>query len=113
MSEYIRPDDFFKLTLRHPNGDADVFPVNGKYDRIDFFPRLGAYIIKIYDDEAGLVCYYTDEEQARKLSEDGDLPMVERDFMYESEHEGYLRAQSTLLTDEMFGGFDETPDEPS
>lgn len=108
MSEYVRPDDFFKLTLRHPNGDADVYPVNGKYDRIDFFPKLGAYIIKIYDDEAGLVCYYTDEEQANKLHDEGDLPIVERDFMYESEHEGYLRAQSILLTDDMFGGFDET-----
>ncbi len=101
MSEHIRPDTFSKIVTA-----MGEFAVNAKYDRIDYFPRFGAYIIKVYDDE-GLQGWHVSEEEAVKVFQHTDLPVCERDFMYESEYENYLIAKAQMLDDEMYGGFDE------
>lgn len=108
MSEHVRPDEFFRLNL--PSGEA--YLVNAKYDRIDYFTYLGSYVLKAYDDDDGLVTLHLDEQTAMAIKDATELPMVSRDWMYQTEYEGYLEAQAQKFNDQMFGGFDETPDPP-
>ncbi len=93
--EFIRPDKFTTLVTK-----MGEFAVNAKYDRIDFFPRFGAYILKVYDDESGLQSWHVSEKEAIKVFQHTDLPVCERDFMYQSEYEAYLTAQAELLSDD-------------
>ena len=104
----VRPDVFFPIGFE---GAEEGVMVNAKYDRVDFFAGIGAYVLKILDDDNGLMSVYVSEETAQRVVAHTEIPVVERAFMYESEHEGYLTAQATLLTDEAFGGFDEVVDE--
>ena len=101
--EEVRPDEFYPLTIN----DGETYIVNAKYDRIDYIPRLGAWMLKIYDDEVGLITMHLGETEAMKVADVTELPVVPRDWIYESEYDGWIDAQASLLTDEMFGGFNE------
>lgn len=93
MSEFVRPDEFTAINT----GEA-TYVVNAKYDRVDYFPRLGHYVLKVYDDEAGLMSMHlSDDGSAERLIEEAELPIVERDWMYASEHESYVEAQAANL----------------
>jgi hypothetical protein len=107
----IRKDEFTPVNLNYDGEEVERVPVNSKFDRVDFYRPLGLWMLKFYSDENGLMTIYTDEENALRVVAEAELPLVEREFIFESEHEGFLTAQSSLLTDEMFGGFDE--DEPT
>lgn len=109
----IRPDDFMPVNLNYDGEEVETVPVSAKFDRVDFYRPLGLYMLKFYSDENGLMTVYTDEANALRVVAEAELPLVEREFIFKSEHEGYLTAQSSLLTDEMFGGFDESEDEPT
>jgi hypothetical protein len=97
MSDFFRPDEFSRINVE---GSSQFFTVNAKYDRMDYFPRIGAWILKVFDDEHGLVSCYLDEKTARKVVAHTELPIVERDFMFVSEHEGYLTAQAKMLDED-------------
>lgn len=91
MEADIRKDQFFQVPMTDGD-DEHEFVVNAKYDRIDVYRPLGIWILKMLDDKDGLVQAIMEEKQARKLAEFALLPIVERDFLYESEHELYLDA---------------------
>lgn len=96
----IRKDVFYEVPVT--DGDNEhSFVVNAKYDRIDVYKPLGIWILKMLDDEQGLVQAIMEEPQARKLAEWAMLPIVEREFLFESEHEIYLNAIGSRL-DELF-----------
>lgn len=97
MSEYVIKDEFTKLTVT--DGDAEPFGllVNAKYDRVDHFAKLGAWMLKIFDDELGFVTMVVDEETALTTAEHAELPVVERETMFESEHEAWIKAESKRL----------------
>lgn len=98
MSEYIRPDRFTLLRFKEPTtGEMMEFAVNPKYDRIDYFEKLGAYIIKIYDDEIGLMAVHVDEDEAYRVKTATDIPIVDREFMLQSEHEAWVISQVNNL----------------
>jgi hypothetical protein len=90
----IRPDQFYQL---NPENGEHVFSVNAKYDRVDHFPELGHWILKVYDDEDGLVGLHVDEATARAVIDYAELPVVERKFMYQSEYENYLKALESMM----------------
>ena len=92
--ERIRPDKFYQL---NPEAGGEPYLINAKYDRIDHFGWLGHWIIKVWDDEKGLVGLHVDEAAARQVVEYAELPVVERDFMYKSEYDNYLLAQQKMM----------------
>jgi len=94
MQDRVRPDTFKQLNVE---GSEQPLIVNAKYDRMDHFPAFGAWILKVYDDEVGLVSCHLDEATARQVVEFTEIPIVERDFMYESEHEAHLQGQERML----------------
>ena len=97
MQDRVRPDTFKQLNIE---GSEQPLIVNAKYDRMDHFPAFGAWILKVYDDEVGLIGFHIDEATARQVVAFTEIPIVERDFMYESEHEAHLQGQESLLNDD-------------
>lgn len=98
----IRPDKFYEVPMH--DGDNDhLFMLSAKYDRIDVYRPLGIWILKMLDDKQGLVQAILEQQQAIKLAKFALLPIVEREFLYESEHNLYVDAIAERL-DEIFGG---------
>lgn len=97
MSDFIRPDEFSRINVE---GSNQFFDVNAKYDRMDYFPKIGAWILKVFDDEHGLISCHITETMARQVVAFTEIPIVERSFMYVSEHEGYLTGQANMLEDD-------------
>ena len=94
----IRKDVFYEIPISDGEDDQS-FIVNAKYDRVDHYAPLGIWILKMLDDKEGLVQAVMDETQARKLAEWAMLPIVEREFLFESEHEMYVNAIASRLDD--------------
>lgn len=105
----IKRDQFLPINLGE--GGPEVM-VNAKYDRIDAFPdvtgEIGYYVLKMFDDEAGLISASVDGETVEQITmalitrDMEPLPIVERRAMFESEREGYLATMSDRLEDDMF-----------
>lgn len=95
-NKYIQPDKFYEIPMT--DGDEEYnFVVNAKFDSIHVQKELGIWILKMMDDEQGLIQAILQEDQARKLAEFALLPIVERPFLYKSEHELYIEAISERL----------------
>lgn len=90
----VVPDVMFDLNV--PQLDK-TYMINAKYDRIDHFVRYGQYVLKIVDDDEGLISMYIDEPTAFRVQEQAGLPIVPRDQIYESEYQGYLKAAAAQL----------------
>lgn len=102
MEINIQPDDLYQLNLMCNGRQENSVPVNAKYDRVDFYEPLGLYMLKLFDDEVGLMCVYVDKDAAMTAVAEAELPLVARDFIFQSEYEGYLNAQSAGLNDADF-----------
>jgi hypothetical protein len=100
----IRKDQFFQVPIVDGKEEQE-FVVSAKYDRIDHYEPLGIWILKILDDKDGLVQAIMEESQARALAKFALLPIVEREFLYHSEHEMFIDAIGERL-DEIFGSLD-------
>ena len=98
MSEQIKPDEFYQINIE--GWDTPVV-VNAKYDRIDYWKPVGQWVLKVYDDELGLMTMFVDEDTAMRVQEFAELPVVERETIFESEFDGYCRMQSQDLDDEL------------
>ena len=98
MSDFeVRPDEFFPIGFE---GTEEGVMVSAKYDRMDYFPALGAWILKCYDDDTGLMSLYIEEETARRVVDHTDIPVVQRDWMYQSEHNAYMISREKLEAEE-------------
>ncbi len=106
----IRPDQLYSLNMVRGGEVISTYSVNAKYDRVDFFPAIGCYILKIIDEEDGMLAVYLPEEDAMRVIAEAELPLVERDYLFQSEYDGYLTAEANMLNDATFGGFDEVID---
>ena len=122
MSEFnkrIVPDGFTSARI-----SGEEYILSPKYDRIDHWEALGAWALKIVDDEQGFVSYYMDEHNARKVAETAGLGINQRETMLESEHAVWVRFQSKNLLpmfeqqfevmteiEEQFNALDESTDE--
>ena len=96
----IRPDELYPLNLTRDDGSIErIVSINAKYDRVDHYKPLGCYMLKLFDDEVGLMCVFVTEENAMRVLAEAELPLVEREFIYKSEYEGYLQSQENLLSD--------------
>ena len=96
----IKPDEFYPIQIE--GWEREVL-VNAKYDRVDLWKDVGQFVLKIYDDEVGLMTLFVDDETAQRVIDHAGLPLVEREDIYESELDGYLRCQSQSIDDELEG----------
>lgn len=95
MNDRILTDELYPIHVEN----GETFMVNQKYDRIDFVPWLGHWMIKVLDDTIGLVTLHVDENTARLVHSYTHLPIVGRDTLLKSEYEGYLTAQTQMIED--------------
>jgi hypothetical protein len=94
----IRPDIVHELTF----GETEVL-VNAKYDRIDVFRALGIWMIKVIDDEHGLMTAYVDEQSALNIAKIAMLPIVERPFIFQTEYDNHIEVMASALDDSWYG----------
>ena len=94
MNDKIHPD---KLYFLNPENGTEPIGVNSKYDRIDHFGWINYWVVKVMDDEKGMMALSVDEKTARDIAGFALLPIVERDFIYQSEHEVYLKVQEKIM----------------
>lgn len=94
----IRKDVFYEVPITDRE-DEQTLVLNAKYDSIHHYRPLGIWLLKCLDDKEGLIQAVMEESQARKLAEWAMLPIVEREFIFESEHECYLNAIADRLDD--------------
>lgn len=97
----IRKDKLVPITVFDGETEHE-FMVSARYDRIDHYERLGVWILKIMDDQLGLIEGVCSEDFARNIAKVAMLPIVEREFIYESEHELFIDAIGQNL-DQIFG----------
>lgn len=101
MSLDVRPDELYPIHLTRDDGSVErTVPCNAKYDRVDFYQPLGLYMMKMFDDEVGLICAFISEESAMRAVAEADLPLINREFIFQSEYNGYIEAQTNHITDD-------------
>lgn len=96
MDEFVRPDEFYYINADGPDGLREWI-LNAKYDSADYVPKLGHWMLKIYDDKDGLVTLHVDEPTALRVVDYAHLPVRTREFLYRSEYEGYLQAATKMM----------------
>lgn len=89
MSEFIRPNSVFPLRF-NDGENAHEFLLGAEYDRIVHYPKFGAYILKIVDEEQGFVQAAMDKETAEAIADRLGSPIDEREWMTEREHNLHL-----------------------
>ena len=65
----IKPDEFYPIQIE--GWEREVL-VNAKYDRVDLWKDVGQFVLKIYDDEVGLMTLFVDDETAQRVIEHVD-----------------------------------------
>lgn len=95
----LRKDELHPLNMVKGGEIIETYHVNAKYDRVDFYEPLGCYMLKLFDDEVGLMCVFVTEENAMRVVAEAELPLINREFIFKSEYEGYLQSQENLLGD--------------
>lgn len=99
MKEFdIRKDKLVPISI-YDGKEERQFMVNARYDRIDHYEPLGVWILKIMDDESGMIEGICSEDYARSLARVAGLPIVDREFIYESEHEMWIDGMGQKLDD--------------
>lgn len=72
--------------------------LNARYDWIRTFPALGWGIINIVT-EGGVAQLHVPEETARMVHEHSRIPLVELDWITDTDHSKYIEAQANNLDD--------------
>jgi len=93
--ERVRPDF---STRMHVDGTDETYMLDCRYDFIRLFPWLGYGVVNVVTDE-GVNRMYTSEEQCRLIHERAEIPMVELEWITESEHERIIGIMADNLDD--------------
>lgn len=99
QNDHIVDDYSVRIKIQYEGEDMELL-VSAKYDRIDYWPRWGNYIMKVIDPDHGFISMAVDEETAFRVQEAADLPIVPRDEIFRSEYELYLNSQERTLNDD-------------
>jgi len=91
MNNRIRPDYSSKMIVE---GEEEVsYLLDPRYDFIRVFPWLQYGIVNVVTEE-GIHRMYTTEEQCRLIHESSDIPLIELEWITESEHESIIDIMS-------------------
>lgn len=92
--EPVIPDQVYHLKTTEE--DIYLSPV---YDKIDFFPGFGHYILKVYREDE-MEAYHITEDAAKQINKVSLVPYAIREDMHQSEYEGYLTFKASQLDDD-------------
>ena len=92
-NERVRPDHSIRMAVQDSD---DSYLLDARYDFIRVFPWLKYGIVNIVV-EAGVHRLYTTEEQCRAIHEGAGIPLVELEWISESEHENMLEIMANDL----------------
>ena len=95
MNERVRADYSIGMGVQ---GSEERFLLDPRYDYIRVFPWLGYGIVNIVT-EGGMVRLYTTEEQCRNTHESSGIPLVELEWITESEHESMREIIANSIDD--------------
>lgn len=98
MRDYIRDDSSVSMKINY-DGESQDMLISAKYDRLDHFERLGLFILKVVDPEYGFIQMILSPEDAAKVIVSARLPVVEREFIFQSEYDFYMEVQAKNLDD--------------
>jgi hypothetical protein len=82
MNDRIKPDYSVPLTT----SDGSEYLLDCRYDFIRVFPWLGYGIVNVLTED-GIHRLYTDEQQCHLVHESSGIPLVELEWITESENE--------------------------
>lgn len=92
--EFIRDDVLHTLNFTNIN---EKYMSSPRFDRIDYFHRIGAYNLKLFVDYDG---FWLPEKQALHVNEVTEIPIIPRDWIFRSEHESYISSQASNLSED-------------
>ena len=95
MSDRVRPDRSVKMGVE---GTEDSYLLDARYDFIRVFPWLQYGIVNIVA-EGGMHRLYTTETQCRQIHETSGIPLVELEWISESEHESMREIIANSIDD--------------
>ena len=95
MADRVRPDYSIGMGV---SGSDETFLLDPRYDFIRVFPWLGYGIVNILT-ENGVARLYTTEEQCRQTHESSGIPLVELEWITESEHESMREIIANSIDD--------------
>lgn len=93
MNERVRPDHSVRMAVE---GTEEAYLLDARYDFIRVFPWLQYGIVNIVM-ETGIHRLYTTEEQCRSIHAGAGIPLVELEWISESEHESIIGIMSDDL----------------
>lgn len=79
-------------------GEYGEFLLNARYDWIRTFPALGWGIINVVT-EGGIAQLHVPESTACMVHETSRIPLVELDWITDTDHNKYIEAQANNLDD--------------
>jgi len=83
VGERVRPDYSVRMGIQ---GSDETYLLDARYDFIRVFPWLKYGIINVVT-EGGVHRLYTTEAQCQQIHETAGIPLVELEWITESEHE--------------------------
>ena len=92
----VRPDYSSRLNA----GDDGEFLLDPTYDFIRVFGWIGHAVINVITTD-GVARMHVDEATARRVHETSGIPLIELDWICESEYEMYLDIRGGQLTDDL------------
>lgn len=105
MNERIKPD--YSVPLSISNGEND-YALDPRFDFIRVFPWLGYGIINVVTEE-GVARLYVDQAQCERVHEGSGIPLVELEWISQSEHENMMDVLANSLDDSWLEGDGEHP----
>ena len=105
--ERVKPDFSVRMTV-----GTDEILINRIFDHVHLFRWLDHGILKLITQE-GFVQYHVSLEHAEKVARAAGIIAIERTEISEREHESYLTAMGSFMTDEWLAGTAEGHPEPS
>ena len=88
MNERVRPDYSVKMDA----GQYGDYLLDPRYDFIRVFPWIKHAVINILT-ETGVARLHVQEEEARRVRLQSQIPLVELEWITEQEYESYLAIQ--------------------
>ena len=95
MNERVKPDYSIGMGIQ---GSDERYLLDPRYDYIRVFPWLGYGIVNIVT-EGGVARLYTTEAQCRQTHESSGIPLVELEWITESEHESMREIIANSIDD--------------
>ena len=93
MNERVKKDYSINMGVE---GTDEGYLLDPRYDFIRVFPWLQYGIVNIVTED-GIHRLYTTEEQCRAIHEGAGIPLVELEWIVESEHENMLEIMARDL----------------